>query len=292
MNIQSPYGIIISMKDMDLDNIKKLTKVQTEFPEHMCGNKHIFTLIRQVMFMINYNVFLFHLTYFWKQYKETGKKPKMKDMGETEWLRFLNLPFFNLKKPIIRRYIQKELTEEDKAFIKSHRNHRVGMPFVKKALLARDMLNTIHKIIEINSPLTEETQKHIVHLVILLSKDFVGESVRVKDDWCYEIDKDKAKKKKGGLKKGKNAELFKEKMYEEQKEWFHERRTQRKSRYAVDFARRYYKKCKEEYEKDNTIKFPFHFTKDVEMEDDNAFAYLTRAAQKNNKKIIEEYMKN
>ena len=60
----------------------------------------------------------------------------------------------------------------------------------------------------------------------------------------------------------------------------------------MDFARIYYKKCKEEYEKDNTKKFPFRFTKGAEREDDNAFVYLTKLAQKNNKKILEEYLKN
>lgn len=101
----------------------------------------------------------------------------------------------------------------------------------------------------------------------------------------------KEKRKRGGLQKGKNTQEFKNKMYEEQKQWFYDRKAQRKTTYAVDFARKYYKQCKEEYEKDNTKKFPFRFTKGAEREDDNAFIYLTNRAQENNRKLIEEYLK-
>ena len=102
----------------------------------------------------------------------------------------------------------------------------------------------------------------------------------------------KEKNRRGGLQKGKNTQEFKNKMYEEQKQWFYDRKAQRKTTYAVDFARKYYKQCKEEYEKDNTKKFPFHFTEGADRDDDNAFIYLTNRAQKNNRKLIEEYLKN
>ena len=102
----------------------------------------------------------------------------------------------------------------------------------------------------------------------------------------------KEKRKKGGLQKGKNNEPFLQEMYEEQKKWFYEHKAQGKDTYAVVFARTYYKKYKEKYDEDNTIKFPFHFTKDAQMEDDNAFIYLKNKAQLNNRKIRKEYLKN
>ena len=105
-----------------------------------------------------------------------------------------------------------------------------------------------------------------------------------------EEEKLKIKLQQGGLKKGKNAEPFKQKMYEEQKQWFYEKKSKGITPIAKDFAKKYYKHCKEEYEKDNTIKFPFHFTKGVdEMNYDNAFVYLTKLAQKINNKLKEEY---
>lgn len=289
LNMHHLFAIITSMLDTDLDKIERITDIPAEFSKSVCGNNSIFTLIKSVITIAKYNVSLFYKKYY-------DKDIKVNDIKKSEWLVFLNLPVSNLKYPIVKRYLNRKLTKEDKEFIKSHKRYRRGLPFISKSLLVREILATIQKIIDFKEPLSSKTQEQIVHLYILSTKLFIADKRGLLDNFEYNTmirdEKLKIKRQQGGLKKGKNTEPFKQKMYEEQKQWFYNRKAERKTTYAVDFARIYYKKCKEEYEKDNTKKFPFRFTEGTDRDDDNAFIYLTKLAQKNNKKILEEYLKN
>ncbi|MBP5534625.1 MAG: hypothetical protein J6Y03_03875 [Alphaproteobacteria bacterium] len=278
------------MLDANLDKIERITDIPAEFSKSVCGNDNLFTLIKGIIAVVRYNISLFYKGYY-------GKNIKVNNIRKNEWLVFLNLPVSNLKYPIVKRYLNRELTKEDKDFIKSHKKYRQGLPFIRKSLLVREILATIQKIIDLKSPLSSRTQEQVVHLYILSTQLFIADKRGVLDNIEYNAiirkEKLKTKLKRGGLQKGKNAEPFKQKMYEEQKQWFYEKKSKGITPIAKDFAKRYYKQCKEKYDKDNTIKFPFHFTKEVEkMDYDNAFIYLTKLAQKINNRLKEEYQEN
>lgn len=286
---------------IDLDNIKKLTKVQTEYPQSVCGNKHIFTLIKYAMEVLKYHSFLLNKKFF--------GDVEFNDIGEKELLYFLNCPhMFLYVSPIklararVQRYFDNNLTQEDIQFIKSHHLFRNNLPFIREAILGRKVLDAIEKIIAINSPLSVKTQEQIVHLVILLGELSTQEKDRIKDRllWIKEEEK-----RSGGIQKRRNSQPFKEKMYEEQKRWFYERKQKGLSTYATDFARKYYHTIKEQYNKDNSIRLPFHFSPDekvkgeglygkpeLHIEADNAFIFLTNLAQRNAREIKKEYSKN
>lgn len=285
--------------DIDLYKIEKITRIQTEYPQSVCGNEHIFFLIKTIMEVLKHTVYLCH-----KQYGEK-KNIRIEDIKEKHWLAFLNIPFTNLRNPVVRRYVDGFETEEDKQYIKQHKKYRVGMPFLIKALWAREILKDIQKIIEINSPLSEETQKYTIDLTILMINFQSVETKRMKDALIFNKEIEHNRRKKGGLTKGKNSQEFKDRMYEEQKEWFYAKKQQELPAYATDFARIYYHRCKAEHENDSSKKFPFHFSPEKKLkgeglygkpelheEADNALIFLTNLAQKNARKIKEEYSKN